>query len=199
MSDTVYEGYEAVEPDGYLQPKRYRASYECPNCGHRWKSRISNSIPVDNPPCPSVKCAVSRETTALAQQVANLTRMLQEQRAPAQVGAKPQVRAVDATAEIVMQDNQLTNLRDNIRQGETMAPPLPVPMQRAADNFFRRGQPEQRVLGTSRTLNVRQQNRLKAMGARAIAGDYRNAAVAPTHVFPRAAPPVRTLMSWDGK
>lgn len=182
--ESTYDGYEVGEPEGFLQPKRYRASYSCSECGNKWKSKWAKSIPPDTQPCPSVRCAVARETAALAQQVANLTRMLQEQRAPAQVGANIRVQAVDRTAEIVMQDNRLTDLRDNIRQGEIMAPKLPPPMQKAADNFF--GGPRG-AIGVSQPVTMAQK-KMQALGARAIRGAFRNASVAPNLVLPSTRP-----------
>lgn len=188
MTDTSYDGYEVEQPEGFMEPKRYRVSYSCARCGHVWK-RTYKSIPGSDPACPSVRCAVDAATSALTLQVANLTRMLQEQRAPATIGDKVIVRAIDETARIVMEDQQLTDLKDNIRIGESMAPKLPPAAQAAADSFFKKGAAAgARVLGTNRTLNVRQQNNMKAIGQRAIHGAYRNASVAPNMVLPKTRP-----------
>jgi hypothetical protein len=192
VSETAYQGYEVEQPAGFMEPKVYRVRWECPACGHKW-SKTFKSIPSDDPDCPSVKCAVARETSTLALQVANLTRMLQEQRAPATIGDKLVVKAIDATAQIVMEDNQLTDLKDNIRRGESMAPKLPPAAQTAADNFFKKGaqagaQAGARVLGTNKTLNVRQTNHMKTLGQRAIHGAFRNASVPPNVVLPKTRP-----------
>jgi len=188
VSEIAYQGYEVEQPEGFMEPKVYRVRWECPNCGHKW-SKTFKAIPSEDPPCPSVKCAVARETSALAQQVANLTRMLLEQRAPATIGDKLAVKAIDETARIVMEDNQLTDLKDNIRRGESMAPKLPPAAQVAADNFFKKGaQAGARVLGTNKTLNVRQTNHMKTLGQRAIHGAFRNASVPPNVVLPKMRP-----------
>lgn len=188
VTDTAYEGYDVVEPDGFMQPKRYRVSYSCPRCGYAWK-RTYKSIPADDPSCPSVRCAVDAATSALALQVANLTRMLEEQRGPATIGDKIVVKAIDETARIVMEDQHLTDLKDNIRTGESMAPKLPPAAQAAADGFFKKGAAQgARVLGTNKTLSGRQMNHMKALGARAIHGAFRNTAVAPNLVVPKARP-----------
>lgn len=188
MTDTAYEGYDVVEPDGFMQPKRYRVSYSCPRCGHAWK-RTYKSIPADDPSCPSVRCAVDAATSALALQVANLTRMLEEQRGPATIGDKIAVKAIDETARIVMEDQHLTDLKDNIRIGESMAPPLAPAAQAAADGFFKRGAAEgARVLGTNKRLNPKQMNHMKALGSRAIHGAFKNASLSPNLVLPKTRP-----------
>lgn len=45
-------------------------------------------------------------------------------------------KCVDKTADIVMHDYGMTNLKDNVRVGETMAPKLDPVRQAAADNMF---------------------------------------------------------------
>lgn len=48
-------------------------------------------------------------------------------------------KCVDKTADIVMSDYGMTNLKDNVRLGETMAPKLTPKLQSAADNMFAGG------------------------------------------------------------
>jgi hypothetical protein len=102
-----------------------------------------------------------------------MAKMLDEQRAPPQVGANVTVKAVDMTAEIVMKDHGMTDLKDGIRQGENMAPKLPPPMQRAADNFFN---------PAAQMRNKRQANMAQRLGQRAIAGAFRNVAINPAEI-----------------
>ncbi len=45
-------------------------------------------------------------------------------------------KCVDKTADIVMHDYHMTNLKDNVRVGETMAPKLAPVLQSRADNMF---------------------------------------------------------------
>ena len=47
-----------------------------------------------------------------------------------------QNKAIDKTAEIVMDNYGMTDLRDNVRPGEAMAPKLAPHLQNGADNFF---------------------------------------------------------------
>ena len=79
-----------------------------------------------DPPCPKCR-AKARKRRGLDM----------NGRAPA-VGGSLVVRAVDTTAEIVMEDHGMTNLRDDAREGESMAPKLPPAQQAMADNFFKR-------------------------------------------------------------
>jgi hypothetical protein len=175
---------ETVEDDPF-QGKKRRITYQCDKCSHVYV-RTFKAMPKVDPPCPNKTCIEHSELKSLQLQVANLTRMLEEGRGPAQIGQKTIVKAIDKTAEIVMEDGGYTNLQDHIRQGEAMAPKLPPPMQKAADSFFSGGA---KALGTGETMRQKQ---MKALGARAIAGAYRNGAVSPNMVLPKERPPVVT-------
>lgn len=50
--------------------------------------------------------------------------------------ARTQNKAIDLTADIVMQDHKLTNLQDSSRVGESMAPKIEPRLQAQADGFF---------------------------------------------------------------
>lgn len=50
--------------------------------------------------------------------------------------ARTQNKAIDMTADIVMQDHKLTNLQDSSRVGESMAPKIEPRLQAQADSFF---------------------------------------------------------------
>lgn len=86
------------------------------------------------------------------------------------------VRAVDKTAEIVMQDHGLTDLKDNIRVGEAMAPKLPGEQQKVADTFFEPNK-NPRLVGRRKAY-------LDALGKRAIAGAFQNMALDVKGVLP---------------
>lgn len=161
-----------------MQPTRKRIKFQCPVCDHTW-TRTFAAEPLEDPKCPNKYCADRRDLRDLQRQVANLTAMLASGQAPAHIGANPKVKAIDVTAAVVMKDHSLTDLKDGIRQGETMAPPLPPPMQKAADTFFSGGA---KALGTQETFA---QRRMKALGARAIAGAFRNGSLAPNEVLPK--------------
>jgi predicted nucleic acid-binding Zn-ribbon protein len=176
---------ESHNPESIFEPRKYRVTYRCQQCGHQWKSGWRKSVPKKDPPCPSLECA---EVTSLRQmKIENdrLRAMLAEQRAPAQIGTNKTVAAVDQTANIVMQDYGLTDLKDGIRPGETMAPKLPQQQQALADTMFNGGTRDVKVkdalTGRMETVQAAQMNRI---GKRAIAGVYRGMSVAPNAVIP---------------
>lgn len=169
-------GTETVQEErSFLEKRRYKIAYRCSDCGHEW-SRVTTNLGGKDPPCPARDCAVKTETARLAREVANLTRMLEEARAPATVGANMVVKAVDETARIVMEDHHMTNLRDNVREGESVAPKLPGAQQAAADGFFG-GKHVADVNG----VNRRQMDRL---GRRAMGGAFKSMALNPGNVLP---------------
>ena len=114
--------------------------------------------------------------------------MLAEQRTPAVVGANNTVKAVDATAEMVMADYNLTDLRDNIREGESMAPKLPAAAQAAADSYFapaaagNQTRAPDLMTGKMRTIPARALNRI---AERATRGVYAKRSVSPIEVIPK--------------
>lgn len=162
---------------------KYQLTLRCKNwsCEHHRKPYKRTVYAVDeedlktiaDPPCP--KCAkaqakkpsVIREDSAQQAQPAlpHMGLDLEVQKAPGIVGANTQVRAIDMTAEIVMKDYGMTDLKSNVRAGEAMAPRLAAPAQRAADNFFNPG---------ASAGNKRQAIAMKRLGQKAIAGAFRN-------------------------
>lgn len=176
--------YEMIEPENFLESRRYKVSFECELCGHHW-TRTFKSIPRKDPPCPSRRCIADQETAALRAEMANLKQMLEEQRAPGHIGANNLVRAWDVTQNLVAEDYKVTNLNDRPHEGESMAPKLEPRLQSAADNFFGGGKSKGPVIGQSRQEAIRQ-NVMKKLSARAVAGAYRGMAVPPTAVMPGA-------------
>ena len=165
-----------LEPDGFLQPRRYREHFRCDLCGHEY-SRITTKPGRKPPPCPVQACKTQQAEIARERAEERVAVMVEEGRGPAHVGDKPIVRAVDTTAEIVMRDHKLTNLQDNIREGDMMAPKLAPAQQRVADTFFS-GQEVARQVGP------RLQRRMDMLGRRAIAGSFRNMALNPKEILP---------------
>jgi hypothetical protein len=165
-----YEGRDTLPPDGYLQPKRFKITCRCLRCGELY-SWVTKKITDDDRPCPKKKCKAAALEEQIEREVANRTKMFEEQRAPGVIGDKPIVKAIDTTANIVMEDHHLTDLKDNIREGEPMAPKLPPQQQRAADEFFS-GKAVMEQAGV-------QNRQAQLMGRRAIAGAYRGMAISP--------------------
>lgn len=165
---------------------KYQLVLRCRACKHRYKrvlelledERIED---MPNPPCP--KCAKKKieradayETATPAIAHAGIEEVLAAQAAPGIVGAQV-VKAIDQTAKIVMEDYHLTNLKDNVREGDTMAPRLAFPQQKAADEFFGPKAP-------TPTQNKRAQAQMKRIMARAINGSYRASALDVKAVLP---------------
>ena len=182
------QGFEMLEPEGYLQPRRYKMNYRCELCGTEYH-RVCKAPPRKDPPCPNKGCGDKARIAEMEKQIANLTRMLESGVPPAQIGHKTITKAIDATASIVMEDYGKTDLRDNLRVGDTMAPKLPAAQQHAADTYFGGGgfAPHQipSITGQKAThgITAKQMNRL---GQKAMAGGFRHMAVPPTIVRPAA-------------
>jgi hypothetical protein len=179
MSDTEALPMEHVEPEGFLQPRRYKHSFRCTRCGHEY-SRVSTKVNIPDVPCPKIKCKVAIEVEAKMLADERLAIMLEEQRAPGQLVKGPMTKVIDQTSEMVMKDYGLTNLNDNMREGDIAAPKLPPAQQRAADSFFS-GAEVARAAGGARL-----QAKVNAMGRQAIAGAYRSSAINPGAMQTRA-------------
>lgn len=80
-----------------------------------------------------------------------------------------QTKAIDKTAEIVMGNYGMTDLRDNVRVGETMAPKLSPHLQAGADNFF----------GGARNRNGTMPRNVAAIAKRAMSGALRDTRADP--------------------
>jgi hypothetical protein len=185
---------EWVEPETPFEKKRKRITYQCPRCEHVYV-RIFAAEPKRDPPCPNKHCVDLQQMKDLQRQVANLTRMLEEGRPPAHIGENVRVKAIDETAKIVMEDNKLTDLRDNIRPGETAVQKLPPKLQNAADGFFGGSKT---VIGQPNRGGNAVQRRLEAMGRRAMNMKAPDAtAVAPNQVLPKRRWDGNTVASYD--
>ena len=120
---------------------RYRPIYSCPRCGNKWRGKVVTvldgmsaeehaafKLEMDaTPQCPNLDCGVISVPRGID---------LSLQTAPGLVGSNLQVKAIDETAKIVMQDYGMTDLRSDVRPGETTAPKIAPALQTQADNFF---------------------------------------------------------------
>ena len=107
---TDYLGSEVMPPDGYLQPRRYKITAHCHRCGTDF-SWITTKMGGKDRPCPKRACKAAIFQEAVQREAFNLAKMLEEQRPPGHIGENIQVKAIDATAEIVMEDHHLTASR----------------------------------------------------------------------------------------
>ena len=166
MTDlSEYLGAELHEEDepAYLQPRKYKIKAKCSRCGKVF-SWIANSPGGPDRPCPAPVCVEARINEEAERRAIKLAKMLDERRGPSVIGNSAVVKAVDTTAEIVMQDHGLTDLKDNIREGDSMVPSLKgkgqngMALQQAADNFFGGGVPKQ---GINRAVAARMNARVR--------------------------------------
>lgn len=110
---------------------RYKVTIRCQVCQTRYERVMQAEDAetlerVPDPPCPKCRKRQKVRTAAFTG------------KAPAVVGANITVRAIDQTAQIVMEDQKLGDLRSDVREGETMAPKLAPRLQAMADNMFAR-------------------------------------------------------------
>jgi hypothetical protein len=169
---------------------RYKLTLRCNNFRHG-PHKYSKTVDVDeaagetlddvpNPPCPLCnKLVKKRDEEVMGTAPVPIKPMeewLPTGEAPAQIGKNNTVKAIDMAAEISMKDYGLTDLKDNVRQGEAMAPKLPPVQQRMADTMFN---PKQNP-----AFAGKRQKQMELLGKRAIGGAFRNMAVDVRGVLP---------------
>ena len=103
---------------------KWKVKLGCPTCGHRYE-RVLKSLDAPNPPCP--RCKTAERTRGLD---------FSSNRAPAAIGGNVQIKAIDETARITMDMYKMTDLRSDVRPGETAAPKIAPVLQERADGFF---------------------------------------------------------------
>lgn len=110
---------------------RFQVRIRCNVCQHKYRRTLEADNPealddIADPPCPN--CAAVERRIGMD---------VGGGKAPV-VGGSMTVKAVDETARIVMEDHGMSDLRSDVREGETMAPKLPPHMQAKADAMFSR-------------------------------------------------------------
>lgn len=177
--ENEYVGSQEVTPDSYLGKPKYRITCRCLRCGNTYKKVVAR-LTDDNPPCPKRACKAAAVAEERAIMERNLRAMIEAERGPGHIGNNDTVKIIDKTAEIVQQDYGLTNLKDNIREGESMVPSLPPKMQQAADNFFKGPTP-------TADQKSRRTKQMELLGRRAMGGAFRNMSINPGLVVPGTA------------
>lgn len=177
------------DPDEFMGPRRYRITCLCNRCGKTY-SYVAARLSDPDKPCPKKKCKKAAAEEEIERRARNLAAMLAQQKAPGQVGANIGVKAIDETAKIVMEDYQMTDLKDDVRGGEPVAPKLPPHQQKLADGFF-----GGKAIAERWNLGSRQSRELTMIGKRALAGAFRNMAVNPGQIMAgkRGEPTLRPL------
>jgi hypothetical protein len=110
---------------------RFQITIRCTICDHRYKRTMeapdeSALEELPDPPCPQCKKVAERRVFDY-----------QSGKAPGVIGA-PVTKAIDYAMEGIAQDYGMTDIRDNVKEGESAAPKLPPRQQVMADNFFAR-------------------------------------------------------------
>lgn len=166
---------------------KFRITYACKVCGHQWRKVVSD-LSADDPPCPNLACGAAQT---------NIGMDYTSNRAPAAVGMSNSTKAIDETARIVQEDYGYTNLRDDVRLGETMAPKLPPAQQARADAMFGGGK-KRRENWSKAGYHISPMS-AGAMGAAAIRGAYSpaKAGADPVQMLHdrREKPPVNIIAS----
>lgn len=113
----------------------FKSFYNCSDCGHQF-SKVTETDPRKKggrpPACPkcrkdkyhtlkSIERSNSEQTSEQAEK--NIKEICESRKAPT-TGKSNFTKAMDETAKIVMQDYNMTNLQDNLRTGDSMAPKL---------------------------------------------------------------------------
>jgi hypothetical protein len=139
---------------------RYRMTFKCAECCNVFK-KITSDANLQSTPCPACRRAKTKspkstikfmrmgdgpvtDADLLAEKIAKKLMDTPEFQAslaskllsPTSQSSQNQIKAIDTTAEVVMQDYKMGDLKDNVRTGDTMAPRLPPAQQAKADAFF---------------------------------------------------------------
>ena len=170
---------------------RYRPLFTCRVCGNRWKGRTVTVLDGmdpethaaamlemdETPKCPNLACGTRAVPRGMD---------LSLQTAPGLVGSNTQIKAIDETAKIVMEDYGMTDLRSDVRPGESAAPKIAPALQMQADNFFVGGRKRHPGLPNKPSLSP------AFLGRAALAGAYRQTGTVDT-LSPAVQPPVRLV------
>lgn len=148
----------------------YRGSYRCKDCNYNF-SRITKAFPKKDPNCPQCKKAdklkcggiVSDKTHAM-EPVSTLGGTPDNPQKTFSMGPSNFTKAMDATSEIVMRDYAMTNLQDNLREGDSMAPKLRPDLEQQVDQVFK---PQKPIMGQNTATNLN-----KALTSQINAGKY---------------------------
>lgn len=134
----------------------YKSSYKCSDCKSTFE-KITKSFPKKDPSCPTCKRANKVNfKSSVSDKTHNLDAdsRVQEMiaaRQPPSLGKSNFTKAMDATAEIVMSDYGLTNLQDNLRAGDSMAPKLAPHLEQQVDQVFK---PQKPIMGMNASTNM---------------------------------------------
>lgn len=134
----------------------YKSTYRCSDCKNTFE-KITKAFPRKEPNCPTCKknsrvnskgCVSDKTHNINAE--SKVRDIIESRHAPS-LGKSNFTKAMDATAEIVMKDYGLTDLQDNLRAGDSMAPKLRPDLERQVDEVFKPAKP---VMGQKNAMNL---------------------------------------------
>ena len=135
----------------------YRSRHKCSDCKHEFE-RTTKNYPRKDPPCPNCK---KRERikfrSSISDKTHNLFDTVQEMneshKAPSVGGANLKNKAIDITAEMVMQDYKMTdiNMDSSLREGDNCVPKLPPGLEQKVDQVFK---PQKPIMGQQAATTV---------------------------------------------
>lgn len=152
-----------------MEKERYRVKCRCLRCGHIY-SRIIQRITDPDPPCPKKVCRAQIAEEQAQKEAEHVEAMIETGETPAHTGANVRVKAVDETAKIVMEDYQMTDLKDNVRQGDSMAPNLTPRQREMSKNFWGGGRMSDQKRKPTYQMGV--QTKQKSIVDAAMSGSY---------------------------
>lgn len=181
---------------------KYRMTFRCMDCAHVFK-RVTSNMDLD-PKCPECKKAKSINTPKFGDGAFDPnadTSSFAGQRTPNLYSSKDntqftgdrdtvqrRIKAFDTAQEMVAKDYSMTDLKTDVRPGESMAPNLPPAMQAQADSFF------------APKKNSLIPKQLQSAGARAMAGSYRDKHMPTVEKLNMAPKPaVKTIYEYDDR
>lgn len=129
----------------------FETKYSCTDCNDVFFVITENRPKGRCPACPKCKQkhperrSISKSNITYSQELLDKRHeeIVNSKKAPS-VGGSNFTKAMDSTAEIVMQDYGLTNLQDNLRAGDSMAPKLSHELERKVDQVFK---PQKPIMG----------------------------------------------------
>lgn len=124
------------------EKQKYRMTFGCLDCGHTFK-KITTNRNLSDPKCPECKGKKKKNKQYRmgdgAVSDADLEVRPDTGKRIFGIGGSTHTKAIDTTAEIVMQDHGLTDLRTDMRAGESQVPKLPPALQAQVDGMFSAG------------------------------------------------------------
>lgn len=122
------------------EKQKYRMTFGCLDCGHTFK-KVTVNRNLSDPKCPECKGKKKKNKQYRmgdgAVSDADLEVRPDTGKRIFGIGGSNHVKAIDTTAEIVMQDHGLTDLRTDMRAGESQVPKLPPALQAQVDGMFK--------------------------------------------------------------